>query len=77
MIEVVQEVFEQTIRHALKINDVTLTTYSEALRHNVLDPRHWLLPTDKLDALRTNIGEHLTDLSCDIPMSSLSMREKA
>jgi hypothetical protein len=44
VIDVVQEVFEQTIGHALKVDEVDLSAYTKSFSYNVPDPGNWLPP---------------------------------
>ena len=48
MIDVVQEVFELTIEHALNVDEFDLSTYTKSFRDNVPDLGHWLPPAQNL-----------------------------
>jgi hypothetical protein len=76
MIDVVQEVFEQTIGHALKVDEVDLSTYTESFSYNVPDPGRWLPPAQNLDAMRTDVREDLSHLARDVTVTIPSTSEK-
>jgi hypothetical protein len=76
MIDVVQEVFEQTIGHALKVDEVDLSTYTESFSYNVPDPGRWLPPAQNLDAMRTDVREHLAHLARDVTVTIPGTSEK-
>ena len=76
MIDIVQEVFEQTIGHALKVDEVDLSGYTKSFSYNVPDPGHWLPPAQNLDAMRTEVREHLAHLAHDVTVTIPSTSEK-
>ena len=76
MIDIVQEVFEQTIGHALKVDEVNLSGYTKSFSYNVPDPGHWLPPAQNLDAMRTEVREHLAHLAHDVTVTIPSTSEK-
>ena len=76
MIYVVQEVLETTIWHALKVNQVDLSTHTKSFCDNVLDPSRWFVPTQNLDTMWTDIGEDLAHLTCNVAMPIPCTSEK-